>query len=168
MDTLYFFSLSFPPLSLSLFYPFFFFGLLVDRRMTFDFEERQGDLFQCITPTDSVIIGVSEDMKLSNKSFRQKISNQLSMVQAQKKSVGQVASIAHGQRHFFFLITRQKSYNKPSYADFEMCLVELRKSCEKLGVLNLAFPRELDSGLQEKYVKEALFTVFNGMCPCVC
>lgn len=161
-------SLFLPSPPLSLFYPFFFFfGLLVDRRMTFDFEERQGDLFQCITATDSVIIGVSEDMKLSNKSFRQKISNQLSMVQAQKKSVGQVASIAHGQRHFFFLITRQKSYNKPSYADFEMCLVELRKSCEKLGVLNLAFPRELDSGLQEKYVKEALFTVFNGMCSCV-
>ena len=132
--------------------------------MTFDFEERQGDLFQCITPTDSVIIGVSEDMKLSNKAFRQKISNQLSMVQAQKKSVGQVASVAHGQRHFFFLITRQKSYNKPSYADFEMCLVELRKHCEKLGVLNLAFPRDLDGGLQDKYVKEALFTVFNGMC----
>lgn len=133
--------------------------------MTFDFEERHGDLFQCIAPTDSVIIGVSEDMKLlSNKAFRQKISNQLSMVQAQKKSVGQVASIAHGQRHFFFLITRQKSYNKPSYADFEMCLVELRKHCEKLGVLNLAFPRELDAGLQEKHVKEALFTVFNGKC----
>jgi hypothetical protein len=130
--------------------------------MTFDFEERQGDLFQCITPTDSIIIGVSEDMKLANKSFRQKIGNQLSLVQAQKKSVGQVASIAHGQRHVFYLITRQKSYNKPSYSDFEMCCVELRKNCEKLGVLNLALSRELDSGLQEKYVKETLFTVFNG------
>lgn len=35
--------------------------------MTFDFEERQGDLFESITPIDSVVIGVSEDFKLPNK-----------------------------------------------------------------------------------------------------
>lgn len=73
--------------------------------------------------------------------------------------------INHGQRHVFFLITRQKSYNKPSYSDIEMCLVELRKSCEKYGVYNLALPRELGAGLealQEKYIKETLFTVFSG------
>jgi hypothetical protein len=35
--------------------------------MTFDFEERQGDLFDSITPTDSVVLGVSEDLKLASK-----------------------------------------------------------------------------------------------------
>jgi hypothetical protein len=35
--------------------------------MTFDFEERQGDLIQSIAPTDSIVIGVSEDLKLSSK-----------------------------------------------------------------------------------------------------
>lgn len=97
--------------------------------------------------------------------FRQKYGNQLAQVQAQKKGVGQVVCLSHGQRHVFYLITRQKAYNKPSYADIEMCLVELRKSCEKNGVFNLALPRELGAGLeglQEKYIKEALFTTFSG------
>jgi hypothetical protein len=35
--------------------------------MTFDFEERQGDLIQSIGPMDSIVIGISEDLKLSNK-----------------------------------------------------------------------------------------------------
>lgn len=46
-----------------------------------------------------------------------------------------------------------------------MCLVELRKTCEKLGVNHLALPRELGTGLeglQEKYIKDVLFTAFNG------
>lgn len=48
-----------------------------------------------------------------------------------------------------------------------MCLVELRKACEKLGVYQLALPRELGAGLeglQEKYIKDVLFTVFHGKC----
>jgi hypothetical protein len=97
--------------------------------------------------------------------FRQRYGNQLSQIQAQKKTVGQVASVPTQQRYVFYMITRQKSYNKPNYADIEMCLVELRKACEKLGVYQLALPRVLGAGLeglQEKYIKDVLFTVFNG------
>jgi hypothetical protein len=98
--------------------------------------------------------------------FRQRYGYQLSQLQAQNKTVGQVASIPIQQkRYVFYLITRQKSYNKPNYSDIEMCLVELRKACEKLGVYQLALPRELGAGLeglQEKYIKDVLFTVFNG------
>ena len=97
--------------------------------------------------------------------FRQKYAKQIAQLQAQKKTVGQVAFVAVQKHHVFFMITRQKAYNKPSYADIEMCLVELRKACEQLGVLELALPRELGAGLeglQEKYIKEALFTVFGG------
>jgi hypothetical protein len=95
--------------------------------------------------------------------IRQKYGNQLSQVP--KRTVGQVTAITQGQRHIFFLITRQKSYNKPSYSDIESCLVELRKSCEKNRVLSLAIPRELGDGLeglQEKHIKQVLFTVFSG------
>ncbi|CAO3653412.1 unnamed protein product [Mucor hiemalis] len=138
--------------------------------MTFDFEERQGDLFESITPAYSVVIGVSEDLKMASKgitgAFRQRYGNQVPQIQAQKKTVGQVAAIAIQQnRYVFYMITKQKSYNKPNYADIEMCLVELRKACEKLGVNQLALPRELGAGLeglQEKYIKDVLFTAFNG------
>jgi hypothetical protein len=44
--------------------------------------------------------------------------------------------------------------------------MELRRACEKNGVYNLALPRELGAGLEnlpEKYIKDALFTVFQGI-----
>ncbi|KAI9265725.1 hypothetical protein EDC94DRAFT_658021 [Helicostylum pulchrum] len=132
--------------------------------MTFDFEEKQGDLFESIATTDSVVLCVTEDLKLASKgvtgSIRQRLANQLSQVQ--KKSVGQVGYFTVQQkRHVFYLVTRQKSYNKPSVNDIETCFIELRKLCDKLNVFNLALPRELE-GLQEKYLKDVLFNVFQG------
>jgi hypothetical protein len=35
--------------------------------MTFDFEEKQGDLFDSLSPLDSVVLAVSEDLKLGSK-----------------------------------------------------------------------------------------------------
>lgn len=40
--------------------------------MTFDFEERQGDLFESITPAYSVVIGVSEDLKMASKGMKKR------------------------------------------------------------------------------------------------
>ncbi|KAL0087752.1 hypothetical protein J3Q64DRAFT_1459920 [Phycomyces blakesleeanus] len=141
--------------------------------MTFDFEERPGNMFDCISPTDSLVVCVSEDMRLSkghtqqgiSATFRQKFGN-VHQLQAQKKSVGQVACLSLGQRrHVFYLITRPKIYNRPSYADLEACLIALRNACENLGVLSLAIPQELGTGLdalQEKYVKDYLFKIFSA------
>ncbi|KAI8968955.1 hypothetical protein BDF20DRAFT_135890 [Mycotypha africana] len=160
--------------SLSFFF-FFFYSLhcnIIEQTilMTFDFEERQGaDLFQTISATDSIIICVNEELKLPAKgitgTLRQKFGNQLLQVQMQKKQVGQVASIIHGQRHIFYMITRQKSYNKTTYSNMERCLIELRRLCEKEGVYSLVLPRQLGGGLdglQEKYIKDTIFTVFQG------
>ncbi|KAI8638836.1 hypothetical protein BD408DRAFT_422328 [Parasitella parasitica] len=130
--------------------------------MVFDFEERSGDLFQCISPTDSVIVGISGDMKLSNKAFKPDVGSKLSMLQAHKKPVGQVLSLPDGQRHIFFLVTRQRSYNTPSISSLQMCLKELRDICEKQGISNLAISKDLEAGLEEKHLKEILFTVFSG------
>lgn len=66
------------------------------------------------------------------------------------------------KRFIFYLILKPKSYNKPSYGHLETCLIELRKACETFGVQSLAIPRELEEGLQDKYVKQALFDVFQG------
>lgn len=35
--------------------------------MTFEFEERQGSLIDSVMPTDSIVLGMTEDMKLLNK-----------------------------------------------------------------------------------------------------
>ncbi|KAI9020175.1 hypothetical protein CLU79DRAFT_836223 [Phycomyces nitens] len=134
--------------------------------MTFDFEERPGNMFDCISSSDSLVVCVSEDMRLSiSATFRQKFGN-VHQLQAQKKSVGQVACLSLGQRrHVFYLITRPRIYNRPSYADLEACLIALRNTCESLGVLSLAIPQELGTGLdalQEKHVKDYLFKTFSG------
>ncbi|KAI8384300.1 uncharacterized protein BYT42DRAFT_256178 [Radiomyces spectabilis] len=136
--------------------------------MTFDFEERRGNLLTCVSPSESLVLCVSEDLRMSKGiavAFRQQFGG-LQQLQAQKKSVGQVAHLAISpKRHVFYLITRHKAYNKASYGDLERCLMELRKMCETLGVLHLALPHELGVGLdgfQEKYVKEVIFKVFHG------
>ncbi|KAG2199978.1 hypothetical protein INT47_000328 [Mucor saturninus] len=133
--------------------------------MTFDFEERAGDLIENVTGNESVVLYSSQDFKLVNKgltnTFRQRYGSQLS---AQKKTVGQVAYVTmHGQRrHVFYLIVTPKSYNKANYSDIESCLISLRKLCEQLDVRQLALARELGVGLQEKYIKDVLFNVFQG------
>ncbi|KAI7869015.1 hypothetical protein BDF14DRAFT_1786936 [Spinellus fusiger] len=136
--------------------------------MTFDFDEQNRGFFESIAPTDSLVICVSEDFRL-NKGisciFRQRFGG-IQQLQAQKKSVGQVACLPLRSRQYaFYLITRPKIYNRPNYADLEACLTELRRVCESLGVLSLAIPHELGTGLdvlQEKYVKDALFKIFSG------
>ncbi|KAG1447663.1 hypothetical protein G6F56_009186 [Rhizopus delemar] len=125
--------------------------------MTFDFEERQGDLLESTSPTDSIVFTMTEDMKLTNKEIR----SRLGQPQVQKKKVGQVAVQQQQKRFIFYLILKPKSYNKPSYGHLETCLIELRKACETFGVQSLAIPRELEEGLQDKYVKQALFDVFQ-------
>lgn len=49
--------------------------------MTFDFEERQGELFESITPNDSIVLGISEDLKLGSK------GNKLSLYELREKEV---------------------------------------------------------------------------------
>ncbi|KAI9253622.1 hypothetical protein BY458DRAFT_493164 [Sporodiniella umbellata] len=126
--------------------------------MTFDFEERQGDLFEFVSPTDSIVLSMTEEMKITNKEIRSK----LGQPQLQKKKVGQIAAQQVQKRFFFYLVTKQKTYNKPSYSSLEACLIELRKACESQDVQSLAIPRELEEGLQEKYIKQCLFDVFQG------
>ncbi|KAG0174217.1 hypothetical protein DFQ28_000015 [Apophysomyces sp. BC1034] len=135
--------------------------------MTFDFEERRGNLFDYISPSDCLAVCVSEDLRLQKgiaAVFRQRFGG-IHQLQAQKKSVGQVAHLAIQKRHVFYLITRAKVYNKSSYADLEACMIELRNSCESLGVWSLVLPRELGAGLdglQEKHIKDILFKAFHG------
>lgn len=41
--------------------------LFILYKMTFEFEERQGSLIDSVMPTDSIVLGMTEDMKLLNK-----------------------------------------------------------------------------------------------------
>lgn len=86
-------------------------------------------------------------------------------LQAQKKTVGHIAHQVKDRKHIFYLVSKQRACSRPTYADLELCFVELLKLCAKFKVKTLAIPFELGEGLEmldSKYVKEILMKTFGG------
>jgi len=106
--------------------------------------EVKGDLFAAST-NNSLAHCVSEDLKMSKgiaDTFRKNFG-QVNNLVSQNKKVGEVAHICdpiNGQ-HVFYMITKSRYFEKPSYEALFMCLVELRDLCKKLGITHLAMPR---------------------------
>ncbi|KAI9496803.1 hypothetical protein BDB00DRAFT_807206 [Zychaea mexicana] len=144
--------------------------------MTFDFEEQHDSLFDSSSTSASsqegLAVCLGEDLRFGKgvaSAFKQRFGNHQHQLQTQKRVVGQVVHITVAgasspvKRHVFYLISRAKVYNRTNYADFEACLVQLRKATEQLGVWRLAVPHDFGTdGLQEKHIKELLFKVFHG------
>jgi hypothetical protein len=96
--------------------------------------------------------------------FKQRFGG-VPQLQAQKKKVGHVVHQVKDKKHIFYLVSKQRACSRPSYADLELCFVELMKSCTKFNVKTLAIPCELGDGLEvleTKYVKEILIKTFGG------
>lgn len=45
------------------------------------------------------------------------------------------------KRCIFYMVTKEKFYQKPTYASLEKCLVALNSLCFKLGICSLSMPR---------------------------
>lgn len=108
------------------------------------FLEVKGDLF-AVTTTSSLAHCVSEDLKMGKgiaDTFSKKFG-QVDKLIAQNKKVGQGAQIIHPttQQHVFYMITKQRYFEKPTYEALFCCLVELRELCKNLGITHLAMPR---------------------------
>lgn len=90
-------------------------------------------------------------------------------LQAQKKSVGHIVHQVKDRKHIFYLVSKQRVCSRPSYADLELCFVELLKLCAKFNVKTLAIPGELGEGLEileDKCVKDILIKTFGGKMQC--
>ena len=57
------------------------------------------------------------------------------------KDVGQVAILKRERRFVYYLITKPKYFDKPTYATLESSLVCMRKHCVDNNVQNLCMPR---------------------------
>ncbi|KAJ1528920.1 hypothetical protein ONE63_007289 [Megalurothrips usitatus] len=60
----------------------------------------------------------------------------------QNRKIGQVAHVEYETgKYIFYLITKEKYYQKPSYEDLDTCLFELTCLCGQLGIKDIHIPR---------------------------
>lgn len=58
----------------------------------------------------------------------------------QAKGVGEVAALSYGECKIYYLITKARYFNKPTYADLEQSLRFMRQDMESAGMRKLAMP----------------------------
>lgn len=99
-----------------------------------------GDLF---VSQDSLCHCVSRDFAMGRGialDFKRRFGRVDELLK-QAPSVGQVAYLRDGDRYIFYLVTKQRYWQKPVYEDLRKCLEDLRFKCSKLQVKCLSMPR---------------------------
>ena len=124
--------------------------------------EIQGDLFDC---NDNLGHCVSEDLRMGKGiavSFKEKFGS-LDVLKSQCKRVGQVAILFQPPRHIFYLITKPRFFDKPTYPILNECLVSMKEFCVANDVKHLSMPRigcGLD-GLRWTSVRNLICDIFR-------
>jgi len=84
-------------------------------------------------------------------------------IKSQGQKPGGVATLKRGNRHIYYLVTKEKYFHKPTYNTLKSSLAAMRDHCVSHGVTNLSMPRigcGLD-GLQWSKVKNIIDEVFK-------
>jgi ribonuclease HII len=133
----------------------------------------QGDIFKSPS-TFALAHCVSLDFRMGKglaAQWVQIFGHRMSELQAQKKTVGQVAHLlsttsASGldKRHLFYIITKQRYFDLPTLKDFERAIRQLRKEMDDRKIVEIAIPK-LGCGLDrlnwEKDVLPCIKSIFN-------
>ena len=129
------------------------------------FTEIKGDLFALDFSNEFCLCHcVSEDLAMGKGIavlFRDKFGC-INELRRQSKSVGQVASLQFARSKIYYLITKPKYWDKPSYESLENALLSLRDDMISSDLNKLGMPRigcGLD-GLEWTIVKEVIKRVF--------
>lgn len=130
--------------------------------------EIQGDLF---SSNDNLVHCVSQDLKMGKgiaTQFKKRFGKVNELI-AQKKKVGEVAMIQtdpdiNGKSNFiFYMITKEKYFEKPDYVNFYLSLVYLRNMCITNNIKSISMPK-IGCGLDKlewDIVKTYLQKVFS-------
>jgi len=139
----------------------------------FIFEEIRGDLFSG-SPSESLTHCVSKDLVMGKGIavlFKKKFG-QIDVLKGQKKGIGEVAKlrsietdeIGYTQfRYVYYMITKDRYYNKPTMDSMEQTLKSLRDQAVQDKVRVLSMPRigcGLD-GLKWPAVKDLIIKTFQ-------
>ncbi|CAG0917179.1 unnamed protein product [Notodromas monacha] len=106
-------------------------------------KEKKGDLFA--SPKDFALAHcISADVRMGKSIaaiFKAKYGG-VSELKAQRKRVGEVAVLtARDNRVIYYLITKSRAWDKPTYDDLTCALKSLKRECVSRGVKKLAMPR---------------------------
>ena len=130
--------------------------------------EIPGDLLQ--SPV-SLAHCVSRDFHMGKgvaKGFRERFGG-VAELREQRKGVGDVAVVQRDGRFIFYLITKERYFEKPrGYASVRRCLCRLARYCMSHGLTELAIPRlgcgfgRSEVGFGETSHREDLFGFRNS------
>lgn len=128
--------------------------------------EKHGDLFSS-SKMVALAHCVSADFKMGAGiavEFRDRFGHVKELIES-KTRVGQVATLQFEKERapVYYLVTKEKYYNKPTYETLASCLQNLAQCCVRDQVVHLAIPR-IATGLDKlewNQVKKILSDTFN-------
>lgn len=132
----------------------------------FNLEEIIGNIFKA-PENASLAHCVSEDLHMGRGiavQFRKRYGR-IDELKEQEVKTGELAVLKDNARYIYYLITKEKYYDKPTYQNLEKTLITLRDHCIKHRVKLLCMPRigcELDK-LEWKRVIYLIRRIFKDV-----
>lgn len=126
--------------------------------------ERTGNLFSC-PDSESLAHCISADVRMGKGiavSFKTKFGG-VDELKSQGQKPGGVAILRRGNRHIYYLVTKEKYFNKPTYPSLQSSLQAMKGHCVSHGVTSLSMPTigcGLD-GLEWPKVRNIIEEVFQ-------
>lgn len=135
-----------------------------DEPQQFKFDEKEGDLFSC-PPSWSLAHCISVDAHMGKGIavlFRDKFKG-VDEIKKQGAKVGGCAILERDSRYIYYLTTKERYFEKPTYDSLQSSLETMKKHCIEKEVKNVAMPA-IGCGLDKlewPKVKEMLREVFG-------
>ncbi|KAM9785758.1 ADP-ribose glycohydrolase OARD1 [Neosynchiropus ocellatus] len=124
-----------------------------------------GDLFSC--PRDEALAHcISEDCRMGAGIavvFKNKFRG-VEELKMQKKLMGQCAVLSRGGRFIYYLVTKKRYNQKPTYESLRRSLEDMKSHCVTNGVTRISMPR-IGCGLDRlkwETVEEILEEIFRN------
>ena len=102
-----------------------------------------GDLFDASNSSASLAHCVSRDLKMGKgiaKLFRQKFGRLEELEKANAK-VGEIIVLKNGRQFIYYLVTKEKYDDRPTYEDLRKTLTKMRDHAEIHDVIGISMPK---------------------------